>query len=260
MAVSFNDPDEWRERWKDDYPYTLTAYGSGINPERLTLPDGIWFRLAAFASLEETMTYGTRLLELNPEVAGNLCITIYRRTGSPIFCFNGALCRAVACTSAEQWLDQTVQQATSPLRARIQRARERRATQRPSTAKLIPIRRQQLVDRIVRSTARAKQVKAIHDDECQVCGERLETETGSYSEAAHIRPLGGVHGGFDDRSNILCLCPNHHVLFDRGGLVITESLQAIELYTGRTFKLRRRRRHPLDADALQYRREMFEGN
>jgi putative restriction endonuclease len=43
---------------------------------------------------------------------------------------------------------------------------------------------------------------------------------GTYSEAAHIRALGKPHLGPDTVDNILCLCPNHHVLFDRGSIWI----------------------------------------
>lgn len=80
----------------------------------------------------------------------------------------------------------------------------------------VPERRSAMIDRIVRSTKVAQRVKALHDYRCQVCGEVLLTVVGSYAEGAHIRPLGRPHDGPDSEDNILCLCPNHHVLFDRG--------------------------------------------
>jgi hypothetical protein len=45
----------------------------------------------------------------------------------------------------------------------------------------------------------------------------VESERSFLREAAHIRPLGAPHNGPDTLDNTLCLCPNHHVLFDHGG-------------------------------------------
>ena len=72
--------------------------------------------------------------------------------------------------------------------------------------------------RIVRDTELAKSVKAKHDDRCQLCDLRIELPGSGYSEAAHIKPLGRPHDGPDLEDNILCLCPNHHVMFDRGAI------------------------------------------
>jgi predicted restriction endonuclease len=41
-----------------------------------------------------------------------------------------------------------------------------------------------------------------------------------YAEAAHIRPLGTPHNGPDAPSNMIVLCPNHHLQFDRGVISI----------------------------------------
>jgi putative restriction endonuclease len=57
-----------------------------------------------------------------------------------------------------------------------------------------------------------------------MCGTRLDCPAGPYAEAAHIRPLGDPHNGPDTEDNILCLCPNHHVLFDNGGVSISDDL------------------------------------
>ena len=35
-----------------------------------------------------------------------------------------------------------------------------------------------------------------------------------YAEAHHLKPLGGEHRGPDIEGNLICLCPNHHALFD----------------------------------------------
>jgi len=70
--------------------------------------------------------------------------------------------------------------------------------------------------RIVRETKIALEVKEIHDYECQICGNTIELPTGGrYAEGAHIKPLGRPHNGPDTLENLLCLCPNHHLMFDK---------------------------------------------
>lgn len=83
-------------------------------------------------------------------------------------------------------------------------------------------RAEAVIQRLIRSTREANTAKRLNDYRCQVCGLRLETPTGPYAEAAHIRALGRPHDGPDVLSNILCLCPNHHVLFDTGAIVVDE--------------------------------------
>jgi putative restriction endonuclease len=91
----------------------------------------------------------------------------------------------------------------------------------------VPDRREVRVSRIIRDTAQARSIKALYDYRCQMCGTCLECPAGPYSEAAHIRPLGTPHDGPDTKDNILCLCPNHHVLFDNGAVSITDDLSLI---------------------------------
>jgi putative restriction endonuclease len=88
----------------------------------------------------------------------------------------------------------------------------------PSTAP----RAQTTIQRLVRNTRLSAQVKQMYDYTCQVCGLRLETPAGPYAEGAHIRALGRPHDGPDDLANLLCLCPNHHVLFDAGAIYVDE--------------------------------------
>lgn len=76
--------------------------------------------------------------------------------------------------------------------------------------------------RIVRDTAQARRIKELYEHQCQICGVRLAGTAGPYAEAAHIRPLGAPHAGPDTADNILCLCPNHHVLLDYGGIAIAD--------------------------------------
>lgn len=110
-----------------------------------------------------------------------------------------------------------------------------------------------MVLRIVRDTAVSRRVKALHDFQCQVCGLRLECEGGPYSEAAHIRPLGAPDDGPDVIENVLCLCPNHHVLFDYGAISIADDFSLIG-YKG---KLRTLSTHQIDPAHLAHQRKIW---
>jgi putative restriction endonuclease len=114
-------------------------------------------------------------------------------------------------------------------------------------------RRETTVQRLVRDTAQARRIKDLYDYRCQMCGTRLEGLAGPYAEAAHIRPLGAPHNGPDTPNNILCLCPNHHVLIDHGGVGIAEDLSLI----GAEGRLHLDPRHQISEEYLRYRREHY---
>ncbi|MFE6505340.1 YDG/SRA domain-containing protein [Kitasatospora sp. NPDC057738] len=121
-----------------------------------------------------------------------------------------------------------------------------------------PTRLEAKVHRIVRSIRVANFVKRAHDFTCQVCGERLRTPTGAYAEAAHIRGLGQPHNGPDVASNVLCLCPNHHTLFDFGTLAIAEDLTITDRATGAEIgRLREAPGHRVDQAHLAYHRDHY---
>jgi putative restriction endonuclease len=109
------------------------------------------------------------------------------------------------------------------------------------------------VQRIVRDTALGREVKRLHDYRCQVCGIRLDCAGGPYAEAAHIRPLGRPHDGPDDLANLLCLCPNHHVLLDNGAFGIGDTLMLI----GLPGTLALVRGHRIDARHLAFHRQIW---
>jgi putative restriction endonuclease len=64
-------------------------------------------------------------------------------------------------------------------------------------------------------------------------------------------PARSPHNGPDTSDNILCLCPNHHVLFDHGGVEIGEDLSLI----GVEERLYVHPQHQINEEHLRYRRE-----
>ena len=122
-----------------------------------------------------------------------------------------------------------------------------------------PGRAASTTQRIVRSTAVAEFVKQTHDYTCQVCGTRLATPTGAYAEAAHIRALGRPHNGPDETSNVLCLCPNHHVLFDLGMIAVSASFVVLDLAGGQALgSLRLLPAHTIAIEHVNYHRDHHE--
>jgi putative restriction endonuclease len=116
-----------------------------------------------------------------------------------------------------------------------------------------PARRQSITMRIVRDTEKSRRVKEAYDYTCQVCGTRLDTPAGPYAEGAHVKPLGIPHNGPDDESNILCLCPNHHILLDAGAITLTDEFRVL----GVPGELKLLLKHNLRAEYVQYHREHF---
>ncbi|MFE6481436.1 YDG/SRA domain-containing protein [Streptomyces sp. NPDC057757] len=127
-----------------------------------------------------------------------------------------------------------------------------------------PETRSAQVQRLVRDAAVARNVKALYDGECQVCGLRLTGPDGRpYSEGAHIRPLGKPHSGPDVEPNVLCLCPNCHVRLDIGAIVIEDDWSIIVregTFGGNVrSKLRMQRKHKVHLDYVRYHRERWTG-
>lgn len=80
---------------------------------------------------------------------------------------------------------------------------------------IYPSRRETVINRLYRNRAIVTELKTIYNDTCQICSTRIMFRNGStYSEAHHIRPLGGEHLGSDSLDNLLCVCPNCHVKLD----------------------------------------------
>jgi hypothetical protein len=108
---------------------------------------------------------------------------------------------------------------------------------------------------VIRSRDIVRDLKTIYDDLCQVCRIPLETPFGRISEAAHIQGLGYPHNGPDEIGNLICLCPNHHKLFDSSSFYITDELNIVSTLTGEIAgSLYVSSDHEIDADCIKYQR------
>jgi hypothetical protein len=87
-----------------------------------------------------------------------------------------------------------------------------------------PERFETIIYRVIRDTLLSRRIKEAHNYECQICGATIELSDGSrYIEAHHIKPLGNPHNGPDIETNIICLCPNHHVQLDYGAIALDKA-------------------------------------
>ena len=106
--------------------------------------------------------------------------------------------------------------------------------------------------RIVRDTKLAHDIKALYNHKCQVCDVAIPTKNGFYSEGAHIKPLGKPHNGDDSLANLICLCPNHHVMFDKGSFAIADNYDLLGAESG---QLTVHTKHKIEKENLNYHRE-----
>ncbi|MEU8237409.1 YDG/SRA domain-containing protein [Actinoplanes missouriensis] len=120
----------------------------------------------------------------------------------------------------------------------------------------VPGRKATTVDRIMRLRALSRALKELHQHRCQVCDIRLLIAGRGYAEGAHVRPVGRPHEGTDTADNLLCLCPNCHVLFDNGEIRIQENLDIVSDYPNRG-KLRIAPGHEVNVENLAYHRRLF---
>jgi len=111
-----------------------------------------------------------------------------------------------------------------------------------------PGRKLQEIYRILRDTQLACQIKLLNHHRCQLCDTSIVLADGkNYSEAHHIKPLGRPHHGPDIASNIIVLCPNHHVTLDYG--VIRLDSSEIQMNTG----------HRISEEFIEYHNEKIFG-
>jgi len=116
-----------------------------------------------------------------------------------------------------------------------------------------PKRVSSIVQRVIRDSKLGRQLKKLYDYKCQVCELQINTEAGFYAEAAHIKPVGAPHNGPDLLENLLCLCPNHHLMFDKGVFCLDDRFNLI----GIDGKLHLNPQHDISKEFLSYHRSMF---
>ncbi|AOY74695.1 HNH endonuclease [Clostridium formicaceticum] len=73
-----------------------------------------------------------------------------------------------------------------------------------------------------------KYLKQLYENKCQICNNQLEIGYNEFvSEVHHIQPL-GEHKGPDIIENMIVLCPNCHVMFDRGAITIDLNARVVK--------------------------------
>lgn len=113
-------------------------------------------------------------------------------------------------------------------------------------------RKEQTIYKIVRNTTVRNELKQLYDYKCQICNIQIKSPIGFYIEAAHIKALGIPHNGVDAIENMICLCPNHHKMFDLGVIAIDDNFNIIGDYAG---KLTVHQKHRIDKEFIKYHRE-----
>ena len=123
-----------------------------------------------------------------------------------------------------------------------------------------PERKNVTTSAIKRDSSVSEWVKKTHKDRCQFCSITLQTRVGTYSTGAHIQGLGRPHDGKDETSNLLCLCPNCHVLFDKGVLYIAkDNKTVINIVNGDKKPINLEETHVLDELAIAHHRLQVAG-
>lgn len=105
--------------------------------------------------------------------------------------------------------------------------------------------------KVVRDTKISRGVKSLYNYECQVCWLVIETDHSRYAEWAHIKPIWRPHNWEDNPNNLICLCPNHHVMFDKGIFSIENDFSFIGKIN---WKLNVSEKHKIDNQNLLYHR------
>lgn len=117
-------------------------------------------------------------------------------------------------------------------------------------------------EEVARDWRVAYRVKEMYNDRCQICRERIlvSLDDQAFSNCAHIKALGRPHDGPDRIENVLCLCPNCHVRFDRGVFLITDDFQVIDsLRREKVADLYRADEHEIAIEYVQAHRSRWPG-
>lgn len=148
------------------------------------------------------------------------------------------------------------------VRFRLDRIAEQEPFVTGVPADLDPAYAASTVTRRIRDTAMSRDLKKAYRQKCQICGASIPGDGNRfYSEGAHVRPLGRPHFGQDLRSNLLCLCPNHHTQLDIGGMVILEDWTvALPSSLKSIGQLSFRRDHEILPENARYQRALWLGS
>ena len=122
---------------------------------------------------------------------------------------------------------------------------------------LRPENKRSVVVRTIRDNDVSRAVKSLYRYQCQFCGTQLQVPGGIIAQGAHVRALGRPHYGPDTTSNMMCLCPNHHAMFDLGGLYVSENLMVKDLHDDEMYKLIIHPSHDLDTENFKYHRNLW---
>jgi pimeloyl-CoA synthetase len=83
--------------------------------------------------------------------------------------------------------------------------------------------------RVYRNLSKATKLKMLYQYNCQICCSSIQiNESEKYAESHHMQQLGHPHNGVDDWNNMIVVCPNHHIMFDKGAIAIHP--ETLELY------------------------------
>ncbi|MGI8314941.1 HNH endonuclease [Halobacillus mangrovi] len=118
-------------------------------------------------------------------------------------------------------------------------------------SKGMPLKKTSKITQVRRDQKPVAFLKEEYNNTCQICRERIEVGPNMYSsEVHHIRPLGG-HSGQDSIDNMIVLCPNHHVMFDRGAITLDLENDKVIHFNPQ---------HPLNTQTLFYKHKIDKKN
>ncbi|MBG0826390.1 caspase family protein [Planomonospora sp. ID67723] len=121
--------------------------------------------------------------------------------------------------------------------------------------KLPPGRREEVAPGVYADRLLALELKQLYNHACQVCDTVLEVPGGlRFAATVHIRGIEQPHLGPDDKSNMLCLCPNHRDLFKYGAITIEDDFSVIDQTDGEPVS-KLTLKHNIDRNHIQYHRQ-----
>jgi predicted restriction endonuclease len=125
-----------------------------------------------------------------------------------------------------------------------------------------PITKRVIRNLRLRDTFLAAEIKRRYDHVCQVCRRPVLLREGvHYAEGHHLKPIGSPHYGPDVAGNIIVVCPNHHILFDRAVATIEPDTLRLRHHVKGVFpsdaRVHLQRWHTLNPRYLVYHHKRF---